>query len=86
MTCTPTNGTLSHSNRNRSGSEQPRNGALGSEQPRITMPEKLSESVSGSNERVFPDEDSKGQESGREVEGYEAGEVGSEMEMESDIQ
>jgi len=85
MTCTPKDGTLSHSSRNRSGSEQPRNGALGSEQPRITMPEKLSESVSGSTELVFPDDASQRQYSLRELAVYDAGEVRSEMEMETDI-
>ena len=49
------------------------------------MPEKLSESVTGSTELVFPDDASRRQYSLRELAVYGAGEVRSEMEMETDI-
>jgi hypothetical protein len=49
------------------------------------MPEKLSESVSGSTELVFPDDASRRQYSLRELAVYDAGEVRSEMEMDTEI-
>jgi len=49
------------------------------------MPEKLSESVSGSTELVFPDDAPRRQYSLRELAVYDAEEVRSEMEMETDV-
>jgi len=49
------------------------------------MPEDLTDSVTGSTELVFPDDASRRQYSLRELAVYGAGEVRSEMEMETDI-